>query len=117
MTDEERAQTIPLEVDLQSASSIADELLRQHPPYTGPKDSNPTVEQDAAYMLRRLAQRLRDMPEGERIEVWIRPEELEDLKSDTNGISVVEIRENEEDNGNDLKATLIIHAKEGESNE
>ncbi len=46
--------------------------------------------------------------EGERIEVWIRPDELDDLKSDTNGISVVEIREDEDDNGGDLKAVLLI---------
>ena len=66
-THEEWAHVIPLEVDLESAERIERELLRKYPPYRGPKDHNPTVEENAADIIQRLAQRLRDM-DGERIE-------------------------------------------------
>ncbi len=66
MTNEERAVVIPLEVDLEFADRIERELLRDHPPYTGTKDHNPTTEENAALIIRRLARRLRE--QGERIE-------------------------------------------------
>ena len=58
MSDQERESPIPLSVDLEEADRIADELLRDHPPYDGPHDSNPTVEENAARLLRRLVKRL-----------------------------------------------------------
>ncbi len=58
-TDEE--SPIPLVVDLECAETIADNLLRTHPPYEGPDDCESTLEQNAAYIIRRLARRLREM--------------------------------------------------------
>ena len=57
-TPPERESPIPLSVDLEEADRIADELLREHPPYDGPHDSNPTVEENAARLLRKLVKRL-----------------------------------------------------------
>ena len=115
MTNEQESE-IPLAVDLQSASSIADELLRISPPYTGPKDSEATVEQNAARLLRRLAQRLRDMPEGERIE-GIVVEESRDFKTNKLNRVVLEARDGDmADPTRYACATLIFHTrKEGES--
>ena len=110
MTNEQESE-IPLAVDLQSASSIADELLRISPPYTGPKDSEATVEQNAAYMLRRLAQRPRDMPEGVRIEGYVRK-----ISPDVHERFGFYITDEIPDDVQ--SATLTIHKrKEGESDE
>ena len=65
VSNQERESPIPLSVDLEEADRIADELLRKHPPYDGPKDHNPTVEENAARLLRRLVKRLtRAEPKG-----------------------------------------------------
>ena len=69
-TNQDQEATVPLAVDLQSAAFIADELLRISPPYTGPKDSEATVEQNAAYLLRRLVQRLRKQPDPKELPPW-----------------------------------------------
>ena len=69
MTNEELAVVIPLEVDLEFADRIERELLRDHPPYTGTKDHNPTTEENAAYIIRRLARRLRE--QGEPLEMYL----------------------------------------------
>ena len=112
MTNEQESE-IPLAVDLQSASSIADELLRISPPYTGPKDSEATVEQNAARLLRRLAQRLRDMPEGERIEGWAM------WDREKAGGNRWDFETNKRQRSRTwIPATLILHTrKEGESDE
>ena len=51
-------ELMALEKTLEIATWQAEELLRQHPPYEGPKDSENTLEQCAAYTIRRLVKLL-----------------------------------------------------------
>ena len=119
MTNEERAVVIPLEVDLEFADRIERELLRDHPPYTGTKDHNPTTEENAALIIRRLARRLRE--QGERIEGYVELRTFriaEEAKSEARMRHVTfftfkALKSNEIER----PATLIIHPQEGESDE
>ena len=51
-------EAMALEKTFEIATWQADELLRQYPPYEGPKECERTLEQRAAYTIRRLVKLL-----------------------------------------------------------